>query len=52
MKPDAGAGEMGTPRFIIGNTITFAMDLLAVALGLAYPRMGATRPRPRRASLR
>lgn len=35
MKPGMGMGEMGTPRFIIGNTITIAMDALSVVLGLA-----------------
>jgi hypothetical protein len=35
MKAGSGVGEMDTPRIIIGNVITIAMDVLALALGLA-----------------
>lgn len=35
MKPGSGLGYMDTTRFITGNIITTAMDLLAVVLGLA-----------------
>ncbi|MEX1079855.1 MAG: hypothetical protein WED09_12205 [Homoserinimonas sp.] len=35
MLPGAGTGEMSTPRFVIGNTLTLGMDLMAVLLALA-----------------
>jgi hypothetical protein len=35
MRPDTGLGQMGTPRFVIGNLISIGMELTAVVLALA-----------------
>jgi hypothetical protein len=38
MVPGTGAGEMNTPRFVIGNVLTIAMDMIAVLLALVLVR--------------
>ena len=38
LEDEAAVATMGTPRFVIGNAVTAAMELIAIALAFAFTR--------------